>query len=138
MLREQMEKFVNREDLIQSFFHDTSGSDERLPILGRQPDLIKDDRRRKGMFYGVDDTYRLGIFIEENEFRVVLFDTDYDALQTASMFYYETITGSHTAVSLRAASFEYFGDAVRAMTPASDDDRGNAVMKLMMINEAAK
>lgn len=141
MLREQMEKIVNREDLIQSFFYDTSGSEE--PILGRRSDrgsLISDERRAKGMFYGVDggEDYKLGIFIASGEFRIALFDNDYDTLQTASAVWYQTVNGSHTAVSLREGHFEFFGTATDAMKPASDDDRGAAVMKLMMINEAAK
>ncbi len=141
MLREQMEKVVNREDLIQSFFYDTSGSDE--PTLGRRfsrGSLISDDRRAKGMFYGVDggEEYKLGIFIASGEFRIALFDNDYNTLQTASAVWYQTVNGSHTAVSLREGYFEFFGDATQAMQPASDDDRGAAVMKLMMINEANK
>lgn len=144
MLREQMQKIIWREQYVQDFMYDLTAPPITVPRLGggysvhyNRNQIVKDDRPRKGMFYDLDD-YKLGIFIDENEIRFVLFDLDYNSLQTASSVWYETMDGSHFAVRLKEADFDTFGDADTPMSIASDDDRGNAVMKLMMINEAAK
>lgn len=134
LLRGQMEKIINREDLIQTFVYDTSGTSE--------PDqhIRKNTRRSIGVLYGVEGgaDYKLGIFSEDDEFRIVLFNNGYDPLQTAVAVWHETIKGSHTAVILREANFEHFGIAQQPMDTVGDDERGLAVIKLMMINEASK
>lgn len=142
MLREQMEKIINDADLIQSFYHDTSESFETPLGPYDPPSSTNEARRSAGIMYGIDcedgGEYKLGIFMKDRELRAVLFNSEYDTLQTAAMVYYTNVSGSHTAVSLREVTFETFGKAVDPMRVASDDERGNAVMKLMMLNERAR
>ena len=137
MLREQMQNFIVREQLVWDFIHETSEPMQRLGNRGSHS-LIREDRRAKGMFYDLGEDYKLGMFVEDNELRFVLMNHDYDTLQTASSTLYETIDRTHFAVVLKEAAFDKFGSAVDTMSVASDDDRGNAVMKLMMLNNTEK
>lgn len=136
MLREEMQKIIWREQYVQDFMHDTQAPPERTLIGAsfRRNTLVVNDRPRKGRFYDLGD-YKLGIFIDENEIRFVLFDQYYNSLQTAAAIWYETMDGSHFAVRLKEANFDYFGVSSDPMSVASDDDRGNAVIKLMMLNQ---
>lgn len=141
MLREQMQKVIWREQYVQDFMYDMTEPPISVPRLGggysvhfNHNRIVVDDRPRKGLFYDLD-IYKLGIFIDDNEIRFVLFDQDYNTLQTAASIWYETIDRLHFAVRLKEGHFDTFGDSGGPMNIASDDDRGNAVLKLMMLNQ---
>ena len=135
MLREEMQKVIWREQYVQDFMYDMQAPPERkLFGVSLHNRIVVENRALKGLLYDVDD-YKLGIFIDENEIRFVLFDQNYSTLQTAASIWYETMNGSHFAVRLKEADFDTFGAASEPMSIASDEDRGNAVIKLMMLNQ---